>query len=259
MIHLKNLTERVGCPFDPVHVVERRRFQQHLVKCIRNLPKNHDFVQCQYWHLHYVRRSELNDHLESCEHKLAKEANKKTWEGDKQTKFFQPKLKYNEILPSTELSESWDDATLTAPSFSSEIMSAKANYMTVPQGLSKAKRKDFREKERERLREREEKERVFVAKGEKIQQVQKETIIPVPPRKPTENPVKRLSRIAANFQVPKEHVEESKGLSSPARSSRNGSAGSTPAIGRGRGLLGWSHISEPDRTFRFSPEEFPNL
>lgn len=46
-----------------------------------------------------------------------------------QPKFFQPKLKFNEVLPSTEL-ENWDDITMTAPSFSADIMLAKSNYMT---------------------------------------------------------------------------------------------------------------------------------
>ena len=46
-----------------------------------------------------------------------------------QPKFFQPTLKYNVVLPTTEL-ESWEDAALSAPSFSSEKMLAKANYMT---------------------------------------------------------------------------------------------------------------------------------
>jgi hypothetical protein len=46
-----------------------------------------------------------------------------------QPKFFQPTLKHNAVLPTTEL-ESWEDATLSAPSFSSEKMLAKANYMT---------------------------------------------------------------------------------------------------------------------------------
>lgn len=68
---------------------------------LQNLPKNHDFVQCQYWHLHYVRRSELNDHLESCEHKLAKEANKKTWEGKSKSTYYVSfsNLVYKFILP----------------------------------------------------------------------------------------------------------------------------------------------------------------
>lgn len=44
-----------------------------------------------------------------------------------QPKFFQPKLMYNDVIPSNEL-ESWDNPT--APSFSSEVMLAKANYMT---------------------------------------------------------------------------------------------------------------------------------
>jgi len=54
-----------------------------------------------------------------------------------------------------------------------------------------------------------------------------------------ENPVKRLGRIAAKFSAPKEHVEESSERFSSAGSSRNASnVESTPAIGRGRGLLG---------------------
>ena len=54
-----------------------------------------------------------------------------------------------------------------------------------------------------------------------------------------ENPVKHLAvgRIAAKFSAPKEYVEVSTEPSSV--SSRNTSgAGSTSAIGRGRGLLG---------------------
>ena len=28
-------SERVNCPFDPVHVIERRRLQAHIIKCKR--------------------------------------------------------------------------------------------------------------------------------------------------------------------------------------------------------------------------------
>ncbi|KAK4008468.1 putative D7 protein [Daphnia magna] len=260
MNHLKNLSERVMCPFDPVHVVERRRFQAHLIKCKRNLPKNHDFVQCPYWHLHYVRRSEMNDHFESCEHKLEKEANKKIWDAETQPKFFQPKLMFNEVLPATEL-ENWDDITQTAPHFSADIMRAKANYMTVPQGLTKSKRKDFRDRERERLREKEfvNDPKMVEVKGEKKKDLVEPEAQP-PPRKPIENPVQRLGRIAAKFPTQKGPEEKSnETFSSIAYSNRRNETGNTPVIGRGRGLLGWSHVAEPERAYRFSSDDFPKL
>jgi hypothetical protein len=46
----------------------------------QNLPTNHDYVQCNFWHLHYVRKSELDSHHASCQHRLEKEAFKVTWE-----------------------------------------------------------------------------------------------------------------------------------------------------------------------------------
>ncbi|XP_057375897.2 gametocyte-specific factor 1-like, partial [Daphnia carinata] len=103
---------RVTCPFDPAHVVEARKLQAHLIKCKRNLPTNHDFVQCDFWHLHYVRKSQLDSHVANCEHRLEKEAFKITWESEA-SKFSQPKLLPVEVCEPSEIEdqESWESTS----------------------------------------------------------------------------------------------------------------------------------------------------
>lgn len=55
---------------------------------LQNLPANHDFVQCDFWHLHYVRKNQLDSHLANCEHRLEKEAFKITWKCMLLTNFY---------------------------------------------------------------------------------------------------------------------------------------------------------------------------
>ncbi|XP_046451039.1 gametocyte-specific factor 1 homolog [Daphnia pulex] len=219
----------VSCPFDPAHVVESRKLQAHLIKCKRNLPTNHDYVQCNFWHLHYVRKSELDSHHASCQHRLEKEAFKVTWESET-TKFFEPKLLVNEpaencVSNASEFLDSWDTDT-GGPCFKADEMIAGAIHMTVPQGLSKSKRQEFREKELERLRLRGERknENVGHGKGNDITFDNGQSK-PLPtPRKPDEISMLRLGRIAAKF---------------PAQIGGGG---------RGRGILGpaavtgWGHL-----------------
>lgn len=119
----------------------------------QNLPANHDFVQCNFWHLHYVRKSLLDSHLANCEHRLEKEAFKITWECKlpthlyvlihvltiqlfalvvaETTKFFQPKLLPVEdcgLGNTTEMLDSWESTP--GPAFKSENMIAGAIHMT---------------------------------------------------------------------------------------------------------------------------------
>lgn len=239
---------RLTCPFDPAHVVEGRKFQAHLIKCKRNLPANHDFVQCDFWHLHYVRKNQLDSHLANCEHRLEKEAFKITWKSET-PKFFQPKLlPVEDRGPSAiEDQESWESTS--GPAFKPEKMIAGAIHMTIPQGLSKSKRKEFREQELERLRQRREREGDVTAKTKENESGTVSHFVQQT-RKP-EAPLK-LHRIVAKFPVPIDNAENLPYQSINTHvfaSERQGpddvARGWTS--GRGRGILGptepgWSHL-----------------
>lgn len=149
----KNIDERVTCPFDRSHVIERRRLQTHIIKCRRNLPANHDFVVCRFWELHYVKKDQIDAHYLTCEHALMKQAEKRTSNNSTVYKFKQPELIVDESVRNYVSTESWEDIP-NAPqnTFKAEVLMAQAPHAVMPQGLSKAKRKVFKEEERKRIR-----------------------------------------------------------------------------------------------------------
>lgn len=152
---IANKSEKVTCPFNVAHTIERRRLQTHIIKCKRTLPANNDFVQCPFWELHYVKKHELEDHKLNCEHRLLKEANKRMWDNpDASSKFSEPKLVVDPAAQSYVNNESWDD--VVGSTFKAEELHASTTHMVTPQGMTKSQRRDYREKERLRLRDLEE-------------------------------------------------------------------------------------------------------
>uniref|UniRef100_A0A1B6C1I7 CHHC U11-48K-type domain-containing protein n=1 Tax=Clastoptera arizonana TaxID=38151 RepID=A0A1B6C1I7_9HEMI len=63
--------ELVQCPFNKDHIVIRRRFVRHLMKCRKNHP-NHNMVVCPYNATEYVERSEFPNHLLKCKYKKSR-------------------------------------------------------------------------------------------------------------------------------------------------------------------------------------------
>lgn len=286
-------SERVNCPFDPVHVIERRRLQAHIIKCKRNLPENHDFVQCQFWTLHYVRKHDLEAHYSTCEHALMKQATKRMASAEP-SRFREPKLIYNDTTTtqSSFTDESWDIPS-DQPTFTPEALRAQATHMTIPHGLTKSKRREYREQERKRLREQESAE--LLVKPEKNLMPGTSAVISEPnenPRKP-EMPANRPvnasfisstgssypdssagSSTTSNYTYagPPQYGLSHQGMPPPHEmptSHRMPSHGQMPSRGRGY-LLSQSVWNDDARQsyhpypyngipYRYSPDDFPGL
>nr|CAH0111027.1 unnamed protein product [Daphnia galeata] len=119
-------------------------------------------------------------------------------------------------------------------------MTTFSHFLTVSQGLSKSKRKEFRDKELERLREREKKktENVTSGKGNDTKVDNALDFIPPPRRPSVEIPLLRLGRLAAKF--PDHLGKDSSEQKCCSIKSSNQDAETTfiPSGGRGRGILG---------------------
>lgn len=250
---IANKSERVNCPFNPVHVIERRRLQAHIIKCRRNLPPNHGFVECPFWYNHYVQSYELEEHMLHCEHRLLKEANKRMWENvEAVNKFNEPEL-IADVLGSVGYhrhhQESWDDAVY--PAFKAEKLISTTTHMIVPQGMTKSQRKEFKESERLRLRDLEDK-RVPIVKTEASLPDMPAPVPDVKPRKPEfsakTKTISGPSRIAAKFpaRATAETAENERSCGASTSSTYYSACGSivddarvqSPSVGRGRGALG---------------------
>ena len=53
------------CPYDEVHMIKAKKFQQHLLKCRKNHPDK-DFVNCPFNAKHVMLRSEIRHHVSRC-------------------------------------------------------------------------------------------------------------------------------------------------------------------------------------------------
>ncbi|XP_064382573.1 uncharacterized protein LOC135331369 [Halichondria panicea] len=58
--------ELVPCPFDPVHMVQRKRMQYHIMKCSKNMDMR-KFRTCPFNAQHIVVVEEYEHHVKTCE------------------------------------------------------------------------------------------------------------------------------------------------------------------------------------------------
>ncbi|XP_065182961.1 mastermind-like protein 3 [Sycon ciliatum] len=65
---MEDMSELIPCPYDPVHMVSRRKMPAHLGKCTLNYPEN-PLMRCPYNATHQVPMSILTHHTETCPHK----------------------------------------------------------------------------------------------------------------------------------------------------------------------------------------------
>lgn len=192
----------------------------------------------------------MEAHYATCEHKLSKEAYLSMWESEfSNAAAAAPAAQ--ESIPDWHFSgESWDMCTGTL--FHYDQHKEKANHMTVPEGLSKAKRKEFREKERERLRELEEQTHKLTAKKEPVTgNVQDLDFCPVP-RKPELQAVRGGCRIAAKFPRDLEAITEKDASCASTSYAAN-------VKGKERAVEDRYGANDAEFGYQFSPEQFPEL
>jgi len=193
----------------------------HISRCKKNLPPNHDFVQCDYNALHYVRKHKLAEHYDECSYRQASIASMATWHTEP-VAYNEPKVVVDKSVQ--ESTETWED--VSGPSFDPEKRQSEACYMITPAGMTKSERKGFKESERQRLRSRDSSSDSSSHSSGRSQKIKLEQPYDVEPRKPVTGPNKMPGpKIAARF---------------PMASNPPDSQGSLP-VGRGRGMLSWNY------------------
>lgn len=68
MMNIQKQTSTVVCPYDRNHLIDRSRFQNHIVKCRKNFPPGY-MDSCPYNATHIMPPSELEQHINSCSDK----------------------------------------------------------------------------------------------------------------------------------------------------------------------------------------------
>lgn len=101
--------ELISCPYDPVHLVQRKRIQYHLMKCRKNFNVK-DFRQCPFNARHVVPKPEFDYHIKTCDDRGRFEVEQLKAQAQRD-----PNLKGNTSIPTfdpswrPESTESWDD------------------------------------------------------------------------------------------------------------------------------------------------------
>jgi len=201
-----------------------------------------------------VRKGKLDEHYQECSYRQVSIANMASWDAEPLT-YSQPKLIVDRNVQ--ESTETWED--ISGPSFIPENRQAEAPYMITPAGMSKAKRKEFRESERQRLRDKDSSPEKSSNSRIEPKRMKSQQEWDVEPRKPATAPNKMPGpKIAAKFSVSDDPWASSALSFDSISSQASGSQGK--GRGRGRGILSWGNPGQPAQPRRcYSPDDFPDL
>ena len=134
------------CPFNESHRIIEGRLQKHLFKCRKNYPKNYKVV-CPFDATHMLDPYEYEHHLSVC----TTSGNMKCY-----TNSFEPQVEVGTVsieeacsLQTNTLdNEDWFGNT---PTYDPLLATANKPIVRTAIGLSKAKKKEFKQRERDRL------------------------------------------------------------------------------------------------------------
>nr|ADG64985.1 hypothetical protein GA17756 [Drosophila pseudoobscura]ADG64988.1 hypothetical protein GA17756 [Drosophila pseudoobscura]ADG64989.1 hypothetical protein GA17756 [Drosophila pseudoobscura] len=131
----------IACPYNKEHVMLRRKFQQHILKC-REIHK--DTVQllvCPFNNAHLVPEPEFHQHCKSCEDRKI----------IVQYQTSEPAVLHADTRhEKIEADENWDDDEVE--DYNPQVYCAQANIVREPIGMFPSERKAFIKEEERRRR-----------------------------------------------------------------------------------------------------------
>ncbi|XP_061386373.1 gametocyte-specific factor 1 homolog [Musca vetustissima] len=160
-------TELLQCPYEISHMIMRKRFQVHLVRCRKNHPKA-EVVTCPFNVTHRVNKVELEWHLSNCFDRksfenfrnrpapvvgLSSSIDRTFCESDATNRSLSISLASDVTIVGGEFvepTESWDDEP-QVPSYNPTDYIHKADVLRMPVGMTPSERNAFRLAERKRL------------------------------------------------------------------------------------------------------------
>ncbi|XP_058985816.1 gametocyte-specific factor 1 homolog [Musca domestica] len=160
-------TELLQCPYEISHMIMRKRFQVHLVRCRKNHPKA-EVVTCPFNVTHRVNKVELEWHLSNCFDRksfenfrnrpapvvgLSSSIDRTFCESDSTHRSLCTSIASDVTIVGGEFvesSESWVDDP-HVPSYNPTDYINKADVLRLPVGMTPSERNAFRLAERKRL------------------------------------------------------------------------------------------------------------
>lgn len=134
------------CPFNESHRIIEGRLQKHLFKCRRNYPKNYKVV-CPFDATHMLDPYEYEHHLSVCTTSGNMKCYTTTFESEKEVGTI-PIEEACSLQTNTLDNEDWFGST---PTYNPLVATANKPIVRTAIGLSKAKKKEFKQRERDRL------------------------------------------------------------------------------------------------------------
>ncbi|XP_060526649.1 gametocyte-specific factor 1 homolog [Cylas formicarius] len=200
---LRNLEEKILCPYNSAHYIRKMRMEAHLIKCRKSYEQeSRVLVACDFNTCHLIPQPELQYHHDTC-------PDRKKVEFSIITEATAP------IMPvqssSVPVDDSWDDCDL--PSYNPAEYCEKNNILRRVDAQSAAKRKDFRLTERQRL------ERILSqqntsdanVKVSTSSQPKKEVLPPIPNFSTTVEPVPdNISKMLSAIKIVPSHAKIAK-------------------------------------------------
>ncbi|XP_076758164.1 uncharacterized protein LOC143427682 [Xylocopa sonorina] len=142
---MNSLEAYITCPFNKSHRIVAARFQYHLAKCRKNYPKDMKVV-CIFDATHMLDAHEIEHHLSIC----PSSGNIKCYENSFETERQLGTISLDEAcnLESKTITEDWSGS---CTSYNPILESENKNVLRMKIGLSKAKKKQFKQNERDRI------------------------------------------------------------------------------------------------------------
>ncbi|XP_076667345.1 uncharacterized protein LOC143368468 [Andrena cerasifolii] len=134
------------CPFNESHRIIEGRLQKHLFKCRRNYPKNYKVV-CPFDASHMLDPYEYEHHLSVCTTSGNMMCYTTSFESEKEVGTI-PIEEACSLQTNTLDNEDWFGNT---PTYNPLVATANKPIVRTAIGLSKAKKKEFKQRERDRL------------------------------------------------------------------------------------------------------------
>ncbi|XP_017152617.1 gametocyte-specific factor 1 homolog [Drosophila miranda] len=134
--------DMITCPYNREHVMLRKKYQQHILKCREIYKDKVELLACPFNKAHLVPKLEFHQHLKSCDDRKIIVQHLNSEEPD----VLRADTRHKKI----EADENWDDDRVE--DYNPQVYCAQANIIREPRGLFPAQRKAFFKEEERRRR-----------------------------------------------------------------------------------------------------------
>ncbi|XP_022218274.1 gametocyte-specific factor 1 homolog [Drosophila obscura] len=138
-MHRLEERDMVSCPYNKEHVMLRKKYQQHIIKCRELYKDTVELLVCPFNKGHLVPEPEFHQHTKSCDDRKI----------IVQYQTSEPAvLRADTRHEKIEADENWDD--IKVEDYNPQVYCAQANIVREPNGMFPAQRKAFIKEERRR-------------------------------------------------------------------------------------------------------------